>query len=163
MTTLAQRALDAIQNGDPRDHATIMQKLRAGYLFCPIKIVGTAVTAVTNLTLSELRNGADGIVITSLIGGNTFPANFTPPKIGVVRSLRVGASGTAGSVGTYVMTDRPDGATIVPPGGASAAAGIAELSDDGDIITFPNSITGFTLVYLPMPYIDLNTAWPPTS
>jgi hypothetical protein len=163
MTTLAQRALDAIQNGDPRDLATIMQKLRIGTLLCPLKIVGTAITATATLTMSSLRNGTDGIVVTSLIGGNSFPANFTPPKVGLVRTLRVGASGTGASVGTYVVTDRPDGATIVPPGGASAAAGIAELSDDGDIIQLPNTITGFTLVYFPMPYIDLDTAWPPTS
>ena len=49
-----------------------------------------------------------------------------------------------------MFTD-PSGTAIVPPGGASAAVGIAELSLDGSTITFPNTVTGFVLVYSPRP------------
>jgi hypothetical protein len=41
------------------------------------------------------------------------------------------------------------GTAIVPPGGAGAAMGIALLSDDGKTLTFPNTITQFTIQYIP--------------
>ena len=52
---------------------------------------------------------------------------------------------------------------IVPPGGAGAAVGIARLSDDGKTITFPNTVTGFVLHYMPRAETALDTQFDPST
>lgn len=138
---------------------TLASKMKLGTMCTGFKIVGTAITAASAIQLSTLRNGVDGIVVTTL-DGSTTPSRYVPPKAGTIRTLRVTASGTAGSVGAYGVTDA-SGTAIVPPGGASAALGIARLSDDGDTITLPNSVTGFVLTYYPRPAADGGAQWPP--
>jgi hypothetical protein len=70
----------------------------------------------------------------------------------LVQSARVVTSGTAASVGTYLVAD-PAAAMIVPPGGASAAVGIARASAAAEgrgisAVTFPNSVTRVVVRYV---------------
>ena len=47
------------------------------------------------------------------------------------------------------ITINSGGTAIVPPGGASTAVGVALLSDDGTTITFPNTVTGVVIEFVP--------------
>lgn len=80
----------------------------------------------------------------------------------VVQSARVVSSGTAASVGTYMVGDSAV-TPLLPPGGASTAVGIASaqgitapgaaLTGTGNIttITFPNTVTRVVVRYLAAP------------
>ena len=69
----------------------------------------------------------------------------TLPAIGQVVTLRVTAG--AAAAGTRVVSDA--GGTATAGGGVSAAPGIATLSDDGKVLTFETTVTGFVLTYIP--------------
>lgn len=72
-----------------------------------------------------------------------------PEEAAIVQSARIVTSGTAGSVGTYLVGD--SGATpVIPTGGASLAPGIAKIGTDRRTITFPNTVTRVVVRYLPM-------------
>lgn len=66
----------------------------------------------------------------------------------MIQSTRVVTSGTAGSVGSYLVAD--SGATpVIPTGGASLAPGVAKISADGLTLTFPNTVTRVVTQYIP--------------
>ncbi len=89
-----------------------------------------------------------------------------------VLSARVVSSGTAASVGTYMVGDSAV-TPLLPPGGASAAVGIASaqgitapgagLTTSGKIttITFPNTVTRVVIRYLSAPAITMTDEFAP--
>ena len=128
----------------------LLRKMHFGKMMTPIKVTvsGLTATATPDITSAAVKAAAT-------IAGIELETGENLPAIGQVVSLRIAASGTAASVGTYGVTDA-GGTAIIPPGGASAAMGIAKLSDDGKTITFPNTVTGFVLVYYPRAAVAMN-------
>lgn len=131
-----------------------LAEMKFGDMLSPIKITVASLgaTATPDITSAAVRAAATVIV------GRTpaMKASEMFPPIGQIVNLRVTASGTAASVGTYGITDDA-GTAIIPPGGASAAMGIAKLSDDGKTITFPNTVTGFVLTYYPRAAVAMDS------
>ncbi len=123
--------------------ADLLRKLKWGRTIAPIKIVVTSLTAIAAPDVTSALTKA-GAVIT----GIDLATGENLPPVGHVVSCRVTTSGTAASVGSYIMAE-PAGTAVLPTGGASAGVGIAVLADAGTTITFPNTITGFTLIYYP--------------
>lgn len=119
-------------------------RLVGGKRHAVIKIVVTSMTAIAapDITGALVKAAAVITGIDALVAGELLPA------VGEVISLRVTASGTATSVGSYIVSDAAE-TPLLPPGGASTAVGIAALADDGSTITFPNTITAFILTYKP--------------
>ena len=78
------------------------------------------------------------------------------PPIGHIESLQLVASGTAGSLGSYILGD-VSATPAIPAGGANVTPGVARLSDDGKTITFPNTVTAFTFSYFPRSEVALNS------
>lgn len=142
-TTAVQTLRDILNLADPNTVADALRRIKLGNMASVIKITVTGLTAsaTPDITTAEVKAAA-------VVAGITLASDELLPAIGQVVSLRVTASGTATSVGTYGITDA-GGTAIVPPGGASAAMGIAEVSDDGKVITFPNTVTAFVLQYIP--------------
>lgn len=135
----------ALESATPNNIADLARATKLGKVLSTIKVVVTGLTAASAIDITAAATKA-----AATISGVALNAGEGLPAIGQVVSLRVSASGTAGAVGTYGITDS-GGTAIVPPGGASAAMGIAKLSDDGTTLTFPNTITGFVLVYKAKP------------
>ena len=142
-----------------------MRKLRLGSRLTPLKVVATGLTAAASFNITTID--MTKCVVTPKVGGaalgTAFPTDgtFILPPIGPVRSLRVVASGTAGSVGCYIVGDA--GATPCVPNAANTQPGVASLSDDGKTLTFPNMITAFTLIYEGEVEVDMNSLVQPVS
>jgi hypothetical protein len=154
MTTTADRTLQTVlQDSNQNEMAAAFRKVKLGNFFAVAKVVVTALgaTAAPVITGSAVRAAA------TITGLDRATADNLP-AIRAVVSLRVTASGTAGSLGTYGISDT-SGTPIVPPGGAGAAMGIATLSDDGTTLTFPNTVTAFVLQYIPRSETLLSTVW----
>lgn len=128
-----QNVLDA---GNPNDMDAAMAQLDIGTVFTPLKRTFTGLTAAASFDLTAI----DGT------GEITGPSNPLRLAANIVRSLRVTASGTAATVGSYFVSDA--GGTAVSAA-TSGAAGIALISDDGKTLTFPTTITAFTIQYMP--------------
>lgn len=141
--TTLKSALDLARPGQLED---LLAKIRMGTLLTPLKRVFTGLTAAASFDLTLI----DGT-------GETTGVN-NPNRLAalVVSYLRLDASGTAASVGNYIVGP-PTSTLLVPPGGANAAVGVARLSDDGKTLTFPNTITGFTILYVPRSFTDMTT------
>jgi hypothetical protein len=158
MTTIAETDIRATLNrADLNTVADINKKLKVGNMFSRIKVTvsGLTAAAAVDITTAAVKAAATIVGIDLESGENL-------PPIGIWQALRITASGTAASLGAYLLADT--GATaIVPPGGAGAAVGIAKLSDDGKTITFPNTVTGFVLEYFPRSNVALDTEWPFTT
>lgn len=147
MTTTADFTLqDLLDQANLNTLGDALHKVKLGHMFSRVKATVAALTATAtpDVTTAAVKAAAT-------ISGITLATGENLPPIGQLISLRVTASGTAGSLGTYILTDS-GGTAIVPPGGASAAVGIAKISDDGKTITFPNTVTAFVLEYYPAPY-----------
>ncbi len=157
MTTNVLKTIRGVLNtANPNDVADALRKIKYGNMLEPIKIVVVGMTAIA----APVITGALVKAAATISGGLSLANGEMLPAIANIVSLRVTASGTAGSVGTYGISDS-SGTAIVPPGGASAAMGVALLNDAGTTITFPNTITAFTLVYMPRPFVDLEGIWTP--
>jgi predicted RecA/RadA family phage recombinase len=65
----------------------------------------------------------------------------------MIQSTRVVTSGTAGSVGCYLVADHS--ATPCLPAAASTQPGVATISADGLTLTFPNTVTRVVTQYIP--------------
>lgn len=150
LSNTLQRALDA---GDLNVLADLMRKIRLGTMLSPIKLVATGLTAAASFDITAVAFRAF-----CTLTGVEIPTGEGLPAILAVKTLRITASGTAGSVGPYVVGDA--GVTpAIPPTAtayAGAAVGLAKLSDDGKTITFPNTVTAFTLEYIARAYTDLD-------
>ena len=160
MTTTKETDLRQVLNSGNDNHvAEALKKIKAGNMASVIRVVVASLTATAapNITSAAVKAAATSILGITLDEGENLPA------IGVVVALQLVASGTAASLGTYIVGPTgtpPAGATpLVPPGGAQAAVGIASLSDNGEVLTFPNTITGFSLTYIPRPFVALNTSY----
>jgi hypothetical protein len=129
--------------GDPDFMSDALARIKAGKKFSTVKVTVTALGATASPDITSAA-----VLAAAVVSGIDLAEGETLPPIGLVRSLRVTASGTAASLGTYGITD-VGGTPIIPPGGASAAMGIARLSDDGTTLTFPNTVTAFVLIYEP--------------
>jgi hypothetical protein len=135
----------------PQNVADFLRAVKLGNMLSVIKVTVTGLTASAAIDVTTAA-----VKAAATIAGVSLDTGENLPAIGNVVSLRVTASGTAGSLGVYGIGD--DGATaIVPPGGAGAAMGIAKLSDDGKTLTFPNTITGFVLIYRPRAAVTMST------
>jgi hypothetical protein len=119
---------------------------------------------------ADLGNMMSAKVYTS--GSITATATITlPEKALFVQSVRVLASGTAGSIGTYMVAD--SGVTpAIPPTAtayAGAAVGIAQanaISASAPYIAsivLPNTVTSVVVVYVPAPAVDLTAEFAPTG
>lgn len=152
MTTKPLTIQQVLEKADPNTLADALRLLGFGKLLAPIKVVitGLSAAAAVDITSAAAKAAATITGIDELEDGENLPA------IGSCLALRVTASGTATSLGVYQLGDA--GATpIVPPGGAGAAVGVARISDDGKTITFPNTVTGFVLEYMPRPKVAVTT------
>lgn len=129
------------------------RSLKLGTTFTPLKRVFTGLSASATVDLTALDATGETPI------GATNPSRL--PAL-VVTYLRVDASGTAASVGNYIVGP-PTSTLLVPPGGANTAVGVARLSDDGKTLTLPNTITGLTIQYVPrmLQVADMQAAFAP--
>lgn len=146
VATTMKSALDGARGGQLED---ILAKVKLGTLLAPLKRVFAAITATATVDLTALD-----------ATGETVGAN-NPNRAAAlsVTYLRVDASGTAASVGNYIVGP-PTSTLLIPPGGANVAVGVARISDDGKVITLPNTITGMTIQYIPRSFTDMATVLP---
>lgn len=139
MTTTKARTLkDVLNAANPNDLPDALERTNLGTLLDPLKRVFTGLTAAASFDLTAIDGSGE-------TAGATNP-NRLPMLCG--HYLRVDASGTAASVGNYIVGP-PTSTLLIPPGGANVAVGVARISDDGKTITFPNTVTGFTISYIP--------------
>ena len=114
--------------------ADVLAQMDLGTMLTPKKVTLTGLTGTTH-NMTDAAHGSN-------------------PAILSVVALRVTAATTAGSVGTYGITDV--NGTVVSPA-ASSAMGIAKLSDDGTTLTFATTdVTAFVIEYIPRPAVDMN-------
>lgn len=145
MTTSKSPTLQAeLSRSDANTLPDALRRVNLGKKFAHVKAVVAALTATAapDITSAAVKAAA------TITGLQTLDTGENLPAIDTIVSLRVTASGTAASVGTYIVSDA-GGTPTLPTGGASAGVGIATLSDDGKTITFPNTVTAFTIVYMP--------------
>lgn len=150
-TTVAETIQETLEKADPNTIPDAFRKMKFARMATVIKVTVAALgaTATPNITSAAVKAAAT-------IAGVVLASGENLPPIGQVLSLRISASGTAGSLGTYAVSDA-GGTAIVPPGGASAAVGVALLNDAGTVITFPNTVTGFVIQYVPRSNVDIST------
>lgn len=125
------------------------------------------------LQKADLGNMMSAKVYTS--GAVTAAATIAlPEKALAVLSARVLASGTAASLGTYLVAD-PAATPLLPPGGANVAVGIAAASSSATVaaqavsasapfvagVTFPNTVTSVVIMYIPAPATVLTAEFAP--
>lgn len=139
---------------NPNTLPSVFQQILIGNMLTPWKAVAAGLTAAASFDVTTAAFKA-----LATITGGTLKTGENLPPIGMVRSLRVVTSGTANSVGSYVISDASGTATSPT---ASSVAGIALLSDDGKTLTFPTTVTAFTLYYLAAPAVALTTSYPTT-
>lgn len=149
-TTLTKTLLMALDGALPGEFASAAERAKLGTRDTILKRAFTITASATaDLTALDAAGETAGA-----LNPNRLPIKHC-------RSLRITASGTGASLGAYILTDS-GGTAIVPPGGASAAVGVALISDDGKTITFPNTVTQFTVEYTPGGRSDGGafTPWP---
>lgn len=153
MTATAKRTIQTVADeANPNNVADILKMAKLGTLLTPLKRTFTGLTAAASFDLTAI----DGT------GETVGPSNPKRLAALVVANLRITASGTATSLGVYVAGD-VGASMIVPPGGAGLAVGVARISDDGKTITFPNTVTGFTITYLPKTIPDSSLDFAPLT
>lgn len=140
-----------LNSGNLSDMDAVLKKIKLGNMLSAIKIVVAGLTAAAAIDITTAA-----VKAAATISGITLATGENLPAIGAFLALRVTASGTAASVGNYILGDSTS-TLLVPPGGANVAVGVARISDDGKTITFPNTITAFTLMYMPRPDVALTT------
>lgn len=147
-TTAAQTLGTLLTQADPNTLADALRKVDLGNLLQMKEYDTGTITAVAAVPLPE-----DALLVTS---------------------ARVVTSGTAASVGTYLVGDSSV-TPLLPPGGASVAVGIASaqgiaapgagLTAGGYIttVTFPNTVTRVVFRYLAAPSVRLSTIFAPST
>lgn len=151
-TTYIRSLLKVLDEALPGEFADAMRSVKLGTMLRPLKRVFTAQAASATMDLTAL----------DATGETAGIANVARLAALLVTYLRVDASGTAASVGNYIVGP-PTSTLLIPPGGANVAVGVARLSDDGKTLTFPNTITGFTVQYIPrvLALADFDAAFAP--
>lgn len=137
-TTTTPRTLKAvIDEANPNEIADGARQLRLGTVHTVLKRTFTGLTAAAAFDLTAIDGSGE---TAGVANPNRLPA-------ATVRTLRCTASGTANSVGSYIVSDA--GGTATSPT-ASTIVGIALISDDGKTITFPTTVTAFVIEYFPL-------------
>lgn len=131
--------------------ATVLKKVKLGNVLSPVKVSFAALSAATTIDITTAASLA-----AATISGLERETSDLLPAILVVKTLRVTASGTANSVGSYVVSDAA-GTALTPTAGANV--GIALLSDDGKSLTFPSTVTGFVIEFVPRSENPLSGLW----
>lgn len=139
-----------LDKANPNTLADCLRLMKLGTMSKLIKATTGVQTAFTTLTVAQLLAFA-GITAAGIDG-------VLPTAFKQIKTLRVVASGTATSVGAYIVTDS-GGTAAVPPGGANSGAGVALLSDDGTTLTFPNSVTNVCCEFYPESATALTAAF----
>lgn len=137
-TTTKSRSLALVLNeSNPNEIASALQKLALGTLLTPLKRTFTGLTGAATYDLTAI-DGTGEIVGTA--NPNRLPAL-------AITSLRVTAATTATVVGAYGTTDI--GGNVVSPA-THTIMGVALLSDDGKSLTFASAdVTAFVIEYIP--------------
>lgn len=159
--TKSKTLQQTLNDGNLNEIANVIKKAKLGTMLRPLDVSFT-ITAAASLDLTSATAHAGATVNDGDIPEGYVASKTNLPAANHVRSLRVIASGTAGSVGSYICGD-PSATMIVPPGGASVAVGIARLSADGKTVTFPNTVTQFRIVYLPKADTALSADFAPST
>jgi hypothetical protein len=144
-----RREMDA---GNTNTLGSCASKAKLGTFMTQVKVVAAGLTAAASFDITTAAFKA-----LSTINGIDLNTGENLPAMGRVLTLRVTASGTANSVGSYGLTDT--GGTAVSPT-AGANMGIAKISDDGKTLTFLTTVTAFTLYYFPVAGTAMNTLFP---
>ncbi len=161
----ADTLADELNKGNLNTLGDVLKQLALGRCLQKVKavITGMTATAAPDITSATVLDGAT-ITITptqpDTKDGTPLLTKLPPILMGTF--VRVTASGTAASVGTYLLADSA-ATPLLPPGGASTAVGIAALSADGTTITFPNTITAMILEYVPRPLTAMTSDYAPIS
>lgn len=155
MTTSEDQTFrDYLNRADPNTLADILRSMKLGNMLVPVKVVFAGLTAAASIDITTAASKAAATITgLDLATGEYLPAILS------VTSLRVTASGTANTLGTYAITDVAG--TMLSPTG-NTVVGAARLSDDGKTLTFPTTVTAFTLEYIPRSAQDLTAQFPPT-
>jgi hypothetical protein len=152
-TTTADITLQQILNRSNLNQlAAALSKVKLGNVLGSVKVTVAALTA----TATPQITGSAVRAASTTISGLDRDTNDNLPAIQTVKTLRVTTSGTANSVGSYAVSDA-GGTALSPTAGANV--GLALLSDDGTTLTFPTTVTGFVLEYVPRPDTALSTLW----
>lgn len=154
-TTQTQTLQTVLDRANPNQLGDALSLVRLARMLDPVKITLTGITASATVNLPTFLKGVSTLTINDGLTG--LATNDPLPAILIPKTIRVTTSGTANSVGTYVVSDA--GGTATSPT-ASTVAGIALLSDDGTTLTFPTTITGLVLEYIPRSYTDFATVYP---
>ena len=153
-TTKTFSIRQALDEANPSLFNQAMIQAKFGKTQKKIKATITALTAIAAPVINNLIGASLSIVINQ--GPDDIVSSGVLPPIGQLVALRVTASGTATSVGSYIASDS-GGTPTLPTGGASAGVGIATLSDDGTTITFPNTVTAFVIEYYCAPLVTVGS------
>ena len=137
MTTTADITIKKVlDNALPGELSDALRMVKLGTMLSPFKRAFTGLTAAAAFDLTAI----DGT-------GETLGVSNEKRKAAVaIGALRVTASGTANSVGSYAISDAA-GTPVSPTAGANV--GLATLSDDGKTVTFPTTVTAFIVEYIP--------------
>jgi hypothetical protein len=139
-------AVDTLKNAtdqaEPGDLPDALRLMKLGTMLTPLKRTFTGLTAAAafDLTLIDGTGETAGV------------ANANRVAALAIATLRVTASGTANSVGSYAISDT--GGTPVSPT-AGANVGLATISDNGKTVTFPTTVTAFVIEYVPRSNTDM--------
>lgn len=145
VTTSTKQTLGVVLNrANPNQIADALKKVQLARLLDPVKITLTGITAIAAVDITSFLKGVSTLAINS--GLAELGTGDALPAILAVKTLRVTTSGTANSVGTYAIGDAASTA-LTPTAGANV--GLALLSDDGKTLTFPTTVTGLVLEYIP--------------
>lgn len=140
-----------LNRGKPDKIATVFQAMKLGNMLAgSVKVTAAALApaATFDITTAAVRAA-------STISGLDRESSDNLPPIMVVKTLRVTASDTANSVGSYIVSDAA-GTALSPTAGANV--GIALLSDNGKSLTFPSTVTAFVIEYVPRPAVDITSS-----
>lgn len=121
-TTKLHTLKDDLDDANPTDVASALQAIKLGTCLAAVEEDTGTVTASATVKLKF--------------------------KAAAVLSTRVVTSGTAGSVGAYLVAD--SAATAVVPAAANTQPGVAKLGTDRQTLTFPNTVTRVITQYLPL-------------
>lgn len=148
-TTTADITLQqALNSGDLNWFGNLLRKMRLGNMLAgSVKVTCTGLAPAASFDITSAA-----VLAAATISGLDRDSSDRLPPILAVKTLRVTASDTANSVGSYAITDAA-GTAVSPTAGANV--GLALLSDDGKTLTFPTTVTAFVLEYVPRPAVDL--------
>lgn len=158
---VAETVAKALNESDPNRLFDALRLYGFGMHLSPQKYTWlgtTGATAVNITTTSWFANASGGSKTPGLPQG----ATQALPAALIIGNVRVN-TGPSGSLGHYYVADSSYTGAVYPgfmaggATGATAAIGIALLSDDGSTLTFPAQVSGFVINYIPRSYVDVTS------